>query len=256
MAKRIKNPKRKYNITGGAGFGGGRPAEVIPFRDYKIAEKDCENHMDSVASTCDLLEDPVYNKLNPSQKRLIYFLFVQQKKNWSNCKTFKMAYRKGDEYSNRMASMRYSEAMNRKTIKHCRKKVMQHIQKELDDIPRKIMDEESCIAFSDVAEYFDSEGHLLVHPSNLPERVRKSISSIKAINQKNGNVVYEVSLWNKGSSLARLQSIFGMNSAEKLELSGPGGSPIKTANMNYDLSLLSYEDKRQLKELLDKCKVE
>lgn len=232
--------------------------ESIPVVKSEIPlDKNDDLDLDFAIEDLNLHEDKVYMKMRPLERRFIYYLYVQEAKSWTNSKTYKIAYRKKDDFPNQQASLRYWELMQKKHIQHCRKIVMKHIQRKYDKIPQRVIQEECSIAFADIAKFFDAEGHLLVHPSRLPAKVRAAIASLKSTHLKNGNVVYEVSLWNKGASLARLESIFGMNSADKLEVSGPGGGPIKSANLNlnYDVSLLSYEDKRTLMELLEKCKV-
>lgn len=208
----------------------------------------------------DIQDDPVYLGMTSYERRFIYFLYVQEAKNWTNSKTYRMAYKKPDTYPTNQAAVRYREVMKRKHIRHCRKLVMHHIQKQYDRIPQRVIEEETSIAFADIAKFFNRAGHLTVHPSKLPPKVRAAIASMKSTHLKNGSTVYEISLWNKGASLARLESIFGMNSADKVEVSGPGGGPIRSKsvnlNLNYDVSLLSYEDKRALMQLLEKCKVE
>lgn len=221
-----------------------------------LTQYDTDYDLDDSFDQTELLEDPTYRNLKPSQKRFIYFLYVQQVKGWTNAKTYKVAYRKPPEYPNSMAGVRYINVMQTESVRYCKELVKRAIQKKLERIPERIIEEECNIAFSDIAKYFDSNGHLLLHPSKLPPKVRSTIGTLKAIHQKNGSVVYEVGLWNKGAALGRLQSVFGMAGPQRLELSGPGAGPIKTANANYDFTVLSYDDQRLLRGLLDKCRLD
>jgi len=225
--------------------------------DDEVASREELLKQDFAIEELALIDDPVYLGMTSLERRFVYYLYVQEAKNWTNNKTYKMAYKKPDNFPNGQAAVRYREMMQRPHIKHCQKLVMRHIQKQYDKIPKRVIQEESSIAFADIAQFFNSKGQLLIHPSKLPPKVRAAIAGLKSTHLKNGNVVYEVSLWNKGAALSRLESIFGMNSADKLEVSGPGGGPIKSANlnMNYDVTLLSYDEKRSLMQLLEKCKV-
>ena len=251
MARRVRRPNNKAE----------KIVESIPVIQSAIPldEKECLD-FDFAVEDVNLHKDKVYLRMTPLERRFIYYLYVQEAKTWTNSKTYKKAYKKPDDFPNGQAATRYYELMQKKHIQHCRGLVMKHIQRKYDKIPQRVIQEETAIAFADIAKFFDAEGHLLIHPSRLPQKVRAAIASLKSTHLKNGNVVYEVSLWNKGASLARLESIFGMNQADKVEVSGPGGGPIKNANlnvnMNYDVSLLSYDDKRTLMQLLEKCKVD
>jgi hypothetical protein len=209
---------------------------------------------DKILNDLDLINDPVYLKLKTSQQRFIYYLYLQKENLWTNSETYRRAYKNYNCPTNQ-ASVHYNGLKKDDRIQHCVKKLEAYFKRQLDLIPQRILREESYIAFSDIAKYFDSEGHLTIHPSKLPAPARRAIGGIKRITQKDGSVVYEVSLWNKGAALARLQNVYGMNSPNKLEISGPNGNPIEI-DAKYDFTLLSYEEKKVLKTLLIKCKIE
>jgi len=93
------------------------------------------------------------------------------------------------------------------------------------DIER-IIEEDKCLAFSDIGEIFDEDGSL-ISPKQLPENVRRSISSVEVIEKKLGNdedslVVertYKYKFWDKVKAEERLGKFMKMYT-DKVEHSG------------------------------------
>ena len=119
----------------------------------------------------------------------------------------------------------------------------------------RILKEEASIAFSDVAKYFDENGYLIRNPAKLPSVIRRAISSVKRVsNNKTGQERYEVTLWNKGDSLSRLQKVMGMNSPTEHKIDG--NMQVETTVVHrIDLSSLSEYDISVLKDVQKKLKV-
>ena len=120
---------------------------------------------------------------------------------------------------------------------------------------QRIMNEEKTIAFSDIAELFDEHGCLVKNPTELPERVRRSISSITEITDKNGDIRYTIKLWSKGDSLKRLQKMKGLYQPLQHVIQGPNGGPVKVKmESEYDFSILTDDELILFKKLLKKAK--
>lgn len=76
-------------------------------------------------------------------------------------------------------------------------------------VPDRILEEESKLAFSDVGELFGDEGEL-TPPRDLPDRIRKALSSVKVKITASGDTVYEYKLHDKGQALHRVSKHLGM----------------------------------------------
>lgn len=205
-----------------------------------------------------LSNDPDFLALNPRRQRFVYNVFMQPATGWTNANCYREAFGKDlitKGHTPKADSVQYHKLIRDPKISPLIRKIQIQYAKTLDVTPTRILQEEACIAFSDIAQYFDAEGHLTIHPRELPEHARRAIKSIKAIHLKNGSTVYEVSLWSKSTSLQRLQNVLGLNPVKKVEVSGPDGQPIQV-NHKYDFTLLGYEEKRQLTQLLNKCRIE
>lgn len=68
--------------------------------------------------------------------------------------------------------------------------------------------EMACLGHIDPAELYDPEGNLIpIHL--LPEHVRRSIASIEAITDKDGNVTKKIKLWDKNTALTSIGKHLG-----------------------------------------------
>lgn len=93
--------------------------------------------------------------------------------------------------------------------------------------PQRVLLEESHLAFLDPAGVVDQKGDFIRNLSEIPERTRRAISSIKAkqkwepnarneSGENTGAYVWDVEykFWDKGSALGRLEKALGMVSDE------------------------------------------
>lgn len=191
-----------------------------------------------------LHDDPIFNELTAKQKKFVYNIFLQPITQWSNAQCYADAY-DFDDYDNLdevHKNQCYSGAsvnIRKPKISHCIAKIREAYHTELYTNADRILREEASIAYSDPAEFFDEDGYLILPIHKLPMQVRKSISGFEVIESpRTGITKYKVTLWNKGQSLGRLQSIAGMNAAQKHELSGPNGGPIESINRNIQITLV------------------
>ena len=76
----------------------------------------------------------------------------------------------------------------------------------------RVLKEEACLAFSDVTQIFSSAS--LSSPEELPEEVRRSISSIKVKELPDGSREYEYKTWDKGQALKRVSQHLGLYEAD------------------------------------------
>lgn len=76
----------------------------------------------------------------------------------------------------------------------------------------RVLKEEAYIAFADIGQIFN--GDSLISPDQLPEQVRRAISSVEVIEtaDKDGNLTtrYKYRFWDKGRSLERVSKHLGM----------------------------------------------
>jgi hypothetical protein len=71
------------------------------------------------------------------------------------------------------------------------------------------LEEEKCIAFSDIRDLFDEKGELI--PSDqLPEDVSRAIAVYERRYLTDGTFVFKVRFWDKGKSLERIERYLGM----------------------------------------------
>lgn len=94
----------------------------------------------------------------------------------------------------------------------------------------RLMQEESCIAYSDIREIFDDEG-TPISPKELPESIARAISSVWVEDRytPQGDFVrkYKYSFWNKGDALKRVESYMGLHT-KNVALENKDGEPFKT----------------------------
>lgn len=187
--------------------------------------------------------DPEFNELSFREKRFIYNIFLKPITNWSNGKAYSEAY------DNPNLNSSYVEASNllknpkiAKFIDIIREKYNTGLYTSAD----RILKEESNIAYSDPGELFDENGDLILPIKKLPERVRKAIKGFEVIeNRYLKTTRYKVTLWDKGASLGRLESIIGINAPKKYELSGPDGGPIRYDIRKIEIVLVRPGDIRE-----------
>ena len=83
----------------------------------------------------------------------------------------------------------------------------------------RVLKEEICLAMVDSGELFDPDG-CLIAPKDLPEYVRRAISSIEVkeigIDPETGEMrrQYKYKLWDKGRSIERLEKHLGLFQAD------------------------------------------
>ena len=86
---------------------------------------------------------------------------------------------------------------------------------------KRVMLEETCIAYYDPVDLFTREGTML-SPSELPERIRRAISGIEVIElpKKEGEpqkYKYKYRFWDKGKSLERISKHLGLYEKDNLQ---------------------------------------
>lgn len=117
--------------------------------------------------------------------------------------------------------------------------------RELLCTAERILQEESCLAYSDLRSLFDEAGSM-VNPRDLPEEVARSVSSIEVVEttDKDGEKTtkYKYKFWDKGRALARLEAIKGMTK--------PADAPPAPGNTtNVQINILRNLSVQDLKEV-------
>lgn len=232
--------------------------KLVPTKKAMRTKPTNIKQLEKVRGTFPLATDPKFLELTPKQQAFVHNVFLQPVSGWTNAKVYRVSHgieKTPQNSSTTVHSGQYWKLLRHPKIEPFIHRIKKHYANKLGVTAERILREEATIAFSDIAQFFDSSGHLLVHPSKLPAKVRRAISSVKAVHNKNGSITYEVQLWNKGAALQRLENLLGMNAPQKHEVSGPDGGPIEIS-ARYDFSILSVEEKRTLHTLLIKCKRE
>lgn len=194
-----------------------------------------------------LSDDPTFDKLNYRQKKFVYHIFLRPITNWSRTKCYQEAY---DQPNYDVAAGDACNLVRNPKVAHCLEIIREKYSSTLYTNAAKILKEESYIAYSDPADLFDESGNLIKPIKNLPEYVRKSIKGFEVIENKNtGTVRYKVTLWDKGSSLGRLQSVAGLNAPNKYEVSGPNGTPIRHDVRKIEIVLVRSRYRDEIEDI-------
>lgn len=91
---------------------------------------------------------------------------------------------------------------------------------------KRVLEEESRLAFSDLREIFD--GETAIKPSDLPEDVARAIAGVEIIEktwtgqdgESEVTTTYKYKFWDKGAALNRLEKHLGMHKDSKLVVEG------------------------------------
>jgi hypothetical protein len=84
----------------------------------------------------------------------------------------------------------------------------------LDIEDRRVIVEVAAIALSDPGQLFNDVTNEPIPITQLPERIRRCISSVKRTTNADGDVVWEYKLWDKIKALELLGQIKGMTRAK------------------------------------------
>lgn len=194
--------------------------------------------------------DKDFEACNIRQQKFIINVFLQQATNWSNAECYRQAYGRPN-MKTEVASVNCNQLLKLPKISRCVKKIKHYYYGRFQATIESVLEEEAMLAKSDITDFLDDDGYLTRNPKDLPPAVRRSISAIEIIKTKYGKK-YRVSLWNKGQSLQRLQSILGMNAPTKTITEG---KIVEDHNFNIDLTKLSDEQLKTLDNICDLAKV-
>lgn len=209
-----------------------------------------------------LLDYPPWQTLKPRHRQFVFLYWLKPIKRWNNAKIIRMAY---DE-PNMGQTHAYENArklLRNPQVTACVRRMDQIRLDRMHLSVDRIVEEESCIAFSDVGMLFDEDGYTALSPAELPPEIRRAVSGVEIkeipvrTNRGRKTVMrrhYRYQLWNKGESLKRLSQIKGLYSPTRHthEVSGPGGSPIPVAHAAVDLTRLDREDLIQLIQIAER----
>ena len=197
-----------------------------------------------------LQDDPTFLSLIPNQQRFVYNLFLQPVSGWSNSKCYAEANSIEDITTIYSTA---SEYLRKPKIAYCVNKLRTEHTANLGYSTERILQEVAHLALSDLAEYFDEDGYLIVNPRDLPPAARRALSGITKSYDNEGNPRWKVTMWSKPEALKMMIGLKGMNTAQKVEISGPGGKPIEhKVTHSADLSGLSNRELDVLVKLIEK----
>jgi len=120
-----------------------------------------------------------------------------------------------------VSSLIGSKCLKKPEVQVALKEWKDNIALETNISLKRVMLEESCIAYYDPVDLFTKEGTML-SPDQLPERIRRAISGIEIIElpSKNGDVKqykYKYRFWDKGKSLERISKHLGLYEKDNLQ---------------------------------------
>lgn len=196
-------------------------------------------------------DDPDFLALTLKQKRFLFAYAIKGVKNWTlaDCARFAVGQWDWSDTNSATAAFRWkSKLIPGKFFRLADDFALQRLGVTIENILR----EETNIAFSDIGDYIDDQGFIKngAQLKELPAHVRRAIASLEIIETPIGPKT-KVSLWDKGSSLSRLQKAKGIGTTSRLEVTGKDGGPIEVAP-KFDLSDLSNKELEVLLKLSEK----
>jgi hypothetical protein len=185
-----------------------------------------------------LQDDEIFLSLTPGRQKFVYNYYLKPVSKWSNGRCYSRAF--GHEEIKPSHYVEANRLLKAPKIQHCIDKLKKSFVRSLEISKERILQEEACLAYSDIALLFDDKGHLNVNPKDLPEDIRRAISSMKVSYDLKGEPVYEFKLWDKGKALQRIENIKGMNAPQKHLLGNDPDNPLPDPAQHQEqlLSLL------------------
>lgn len=123
----------------------------------------------------------------------------------------------------------------------------------------RVLEELGRIGFSDIRDAFGEDGSLK-HASKWSDDFAPAVAALEVV-ERDGEAgereyVHKFKMWDKNAALEKLAKHLGMY-IERVEMSGPNGGPIATADVSPDrlvqaLGELSQEQRDALRPLLEK----
>jgi len=128
-------------------------------------------------------------------------------------------------YSEKTANRMGPENLSKPVISEAVQRARAELSEKTQITQERVLEEEACIAFANLADLFDGSGKL-VNPKELPFKLQKALSSIQVIDLPDGTRKYKYTLWHKGRALERVSKHLGMY-IERKEVTGKDGGPIE-----------------------------
>ena len=112
------------------------------------------------------------------------------------------------------------KCLSKQEVKDALKEWREQIELDTNITLKRVMLEESCVAFCDPIDLFTKTGTML-SPDKLPERVRRAISGIDVIETTTKDGVlqtkYKYRFWDKGRSLERISKHLGLYEKDNVQ---------------------------------------
>jgi len=120
-------------------------------------------------------------------------------------------------YSEKSAGTIGTENMLKPSIQFAIRQRQQELKKSTEITQERILKEESCLAYSDLKDLLNEDG-TMIPPHQIPEELRRAISSVEVIerwikgagDEPEREVKYKYRFWDKGRSLERISRHLGM----------------------------------------------
>lgn len=140
-----------------------------------------------------------------------------------------------------VASVRAHDMLNRPLIQAAIAEQYKRLSERFQITAENVMNEIALLAFARMGDYkeFGRTGDLDVLTSEQTAAISEMVT--KEFKEGRGKdavdiIEFKFKLHDKGSALDKLAKIVGAYAPEQLEVSGPGGGPVQTMNVNVSMS--------------------
>lgn len=221
-------------------------------RKSKPIDKVAVKNSIPVDSAFPLATDEIFNSLSEIEKKFVYYYYLKPVTGWGQARIYQEC---SPNITKASAVVMASVTLAKDDVKHCINKLTVLYNESLGLNTERILTELAGIAYSDITDYFEEKDGKVtcqVNPKNLPPHARRAISSFKEIHTK-FETYYEVKLWDKLSAIKQVREIQNIGTTQRMELSGPNGTPIQHQHTNMiDLTKLSNDEIDMLLKISNK----
>jgi phage terminase small subunit len=106
-----------------------------------------------------------------------------------------------------------SQLLTNPNIQHAIQRGLKKAAERAEITQARLLQEESCIAFSTIGSIFELENGTLIKPNELPDEAQRAIAALEIIETGSGpekTVKCNYKFWDKGKALERLERHLGV----------------------------------------------
>lgn len=152
-------------------------------------------------------------KLTPKQKK-----FCDE---WLICGNNTRAYQKVYGVKNSdVAASNANRLLNYEKVKRYISERQEKLAQKYEITQARVLQEEMCLAYVNVAELWGADGWTMKSPKELPEAVQRAIASVR-VRGKGDDAEYKYTFWDKGKALERISKHLGLYEQDNRQQNGP-----------------------------------